>query len=361
MATRQPKVFISYRREDAGGYAGWIHQSLVRRVGEENVSMDLTFTPGSDFVDQIRRAVGACDVMLVIIGPRWATISLDGHRPRLEEPDDFVRLEVVTALQRSDLTVIPVLVGGAKMPAPAALPSDAEPLSRRHAFEIADTRWDYDIEQLLELVDPHRRHTMGPGLLLLTGLATAFAAACLADLVVDALLPEPRDYAGDAAAAIAVARRTLAWALVGITLAVWLAMTASDGRNAVSRGLTGLVLGALAGALGGALYSAPELTDDAITGSWRETAALAATGGLVGVLLGAGWTHRHIAFGCAAGAGAGALTEAVTAIPSSAPEFALRVTLICGLVLLALAALDLERRAPQFFTRSGARGNLHAR
>ena len=226
--TGQPKVFISYRREDTSGYAGWIHESLERHVGKGKVFMDLTLAPGSDFVEQIRHAVGACDVMLVIIGPRWATLSLDGQRPRIADPDDFVRLEVVTALQRSDLTVIPVLVGGGKVPASATLPADVEPLTRRHALELTDARWDYDIDQLLDVVAPRRRETMGPALLLLTGLVTAFAAACLADLVVDALLPEPRDYTGDAAAAIAVARRTLAWALVGITLAVWLAMTAGE-------------------------------------------------------------------------------------------------------------------------------------
>ena len=86
------------------------------------------------------------------MGPRWATIE-DEDGVRIAEPGDFVRLEVGTALRRSDVTVIPVLVSGARMPDPDDLPPDIAPITRRNALELSDTRWRYDVGRLTRTLD----------------------------------------------------------------------------------------------------------------------------------------------------------------------------------------------------------------
>src|SRR4051812_15753390 len=144
MATQDPKVFISYRREETAGHAGRIYDEMAERYSEPNVFMDVDMKPGVDFVTRITEAVGSCHVLLVIMGPQWATATRGDGVPRIAQPGDFVRLEVGTALRRDDVTVIPVLVGGARMPDPSVLPEDLQPLARRNAIEMSDTRWRYD-------------------------------------------------------------------------------------------------------------------------------------------------------------------------------------------------------------------------
>ena len=144
-----PKVFISYRREETAGHAGRLYDAIAARFGDDNVFMDVDLAPGIDFVEQITDAVGVCDVLLVVIGPSWATGSAAHGRARLEDPNDFVRLEVETALRRPDVTVIPLLVAGARMPDPSELPEDLRALSRRNALELSDLRWRYDIGRLV--------------------------------------------------------------------------------------------------------------------------------------------------------------------------------------------------------------------
>src|SRR5262245_66362849 len=107
------RVFISYRREEAAYAAGWLYDRLVARIGEDNVFKDVdSIALGDDFVDAIATAVGACDVMLAIIGQEWLTVADETGRPRIDNPDDFVRLEVEAALVR-DVRVIPVLIDNA--------------------------------------------------------------------------------------------------------------------------------------------------------------------------------------------------------------------------------------------------------
>ena len=89
--TAQPKVFISYRREDDGGYARGVRDGVAERFGSDSVFLDLKIGPGEDFVERITEAVAGCAVLLVLMGPRWATVVKNG-RPRIEDPKDFVRL-----------------------------------------------------------------------------------------------------------------------------------------------------------------------------------------------------------------------------------------------------------------------------
>jgi TIR domain len=152
-STPGPKVFITYRREETSAYAGRLYDAMVARFGEDNVFMDVDMAPGVDFVERIKEAVAACHVLIVVMGPRWATVENEDGRPRIADPEDFVRLEVETALRRPDVTPIPVLVGGARMPNREDLPPEVRPITRRNALELSDQRWRYDVGRLVSTLD----------------------------------------------------------------------------------------------------------------------------------------------------------------------------------------------------------------
>ena len=141
-------VFISYRREDSLAYARLLSQSLSPHIEQENLFMDLeTIRDGEDFVDVIEGAIDRCDSLVVLIGRDWSSCEDERGRRRLDQADDFVRLEIGTALAL-DKRVIPVLVGGAAMPGREELPADIAPLWRRQARELSDSRWAYDVGEL---------------------------------------------------------------------------------------------------------------------------------------------------------------------------------------------------------------------
>jgi hypothetical protein len=143
------RIFVSYRREDAAGQAGRLHDALVARFGEESVFHDVSaIRPGEDFRDALARAVADCDVMLVVVGPRWASVSGSEGQPRLFDLQDYVRLEVATALG-SGKRIIPVTVAGADLPEAASLPDELRPLLTRQSVELRDTNWRTDFEALL--------------------------------------------------------------------------------------------------------------------------------------------------------------------------------------------------------------------
>jgi hypothetical protein len=144
-------VFISYRREDSAGYARAIYNALRERLGKASVFMDVdTIEPGLDFIESIENAVGKCEVLLAIIGPRWLSEEAESM-PRLFEEIDYVRSEIRTALERN-VRVIPVLVGGATMPSGEALPDDLKTLIRRNAIEIRHTHFDSDVASLIDVL-----------------------------------------------------------------------------------------------------------------------------------------------------------------------------------------------------------------
>jgi TIR domain-containing protein/Sel1 repeat-containing protein len=147
------RIFLSYRREDSGGWAGRLYDRLSRHFGDEHVFMDIdTIEPGLDFVEVIQQAVQSCDVLIALIGRQWLTVAGATGQPRLANPEDFVRLEIATALERN-IRVIPVLVQDAPMPRAADLPDDLKRLSRRNAIEIRDTRFHSDVDRLITVLD----------------------------------------------------------------------------------------------------------------------------------------------------------------------------------------------------------------
>jgi hypothetical protein len=148
-STPAHRVFISYRRQDSAAYAGRLYDAMVARFGERNVFMDLDLAPGVDFVERITEAVSACQVLIEVIGPSWATVKDDEGKLRIADPEDFVRLELEIALKRPEVTVIPVLVSGAQMPDRDDLPPELGAIARRNALDLSDRRWRYDVGQLI--------------------------------------------------------------------------------------------------------------------------------------------------------------------------------------------------------------------
>jgi hypothetical protein len=139
-------IFVSYRREETAAHAGRLADRLADHFGESQVFMDVdSIGLGLDFAQVLQDAVGVCEVMLVMIGPRWIS-------PRLEDPGDYVRIEIEAALDRS-IRVVPILVGGGTLPQAADLPESLQPLARRQAFEIEDATFRADAAELIERLD----------------------------------------------------------------------------------------------------------------------------------------------------------------------------------------------------------------
>lgn len=145
-----PQVFISYRRADSQDVTGRIYDRLVEHFSADAVFKDVDDIPlGADFRAVLADAVGRAAAVLVVIGPTWASCTDPDGKPRLHSPTDFVRLEVEAAL-RQGLPVIPVLVGGARTPAPDELPDTLQPLAYRHGLAVRpDPDFNADVERLL--------------------------------------------------------------------------------------------------------------------------------------------------------------------------------------------------------------------
>lgn len=177
MPAHPTRVFISYRRDDAAGYAGRLEEALERRFGRGSVFRDvLDIPPGADFAAAIRARLAQAQAVVVLIGPRWAGGDDPGAR-RIDDAQDFVRLEVVLALE-SGVTVLPVLLPGATLPAESTLPLPLQPLLRRQALGLSDAHWDADMDRLAAAIGlPPRRQAWhwvvgGVAVAALAGIAT---------------------------------------------------------------------------------------------------------------------------------------------------------------------------------------------
>lgn len=141
------KVFISYRRDDASGFAHAIHDRLVENLPKEQVFMDVVgIEPGADFVEKLESTVNQCSVLLALIGKRWLGENGEG-KARIHDPKDWVRAEVSTAIKRG-VRVIPVLIDGMTMPATESLPEDLRPLTRMNAVDLRGSRLNADVWDL---------------------------------------------------------------------------------------------------------------------------------------------------------------------------------------------------------------------
>ena len=143
-------MFISYRREDSIGIAGRIRDRLVKEFTADQVFFDIDTIPlGVDFRTHIDQTVAGCDVMLVLIGHRWADTKDGQGQRRLDQPGDSVRLEVEAALRRQ-IRVIPVLVDGASIPPADALPESLASLAFRNGIQVRyDPDFHTDVDRLI--------------------------------------------------------------------------------------------------------------------------------------------------------------------------------------------------------------------
>jgi hypothetical protein len=145
-------VFISYRRSDAGPYARLLQVQLSHHLPATPVFMDLdSIEAGTDFAEAIKAGVDSCRVLVALIGPKWLTLGDGEGRRRLDDPDDYVRFEIRTALERR-VRVIPVLVDGATMPQRQQLPDDLGRLTRLNALQMSYDRYEYDESRLMTII-----------------------------------------------------------------------------------------------------------------------------------------------------------------------------------------------------------------
>jgi hypothetical protein len=335
------KVFICYRREETAAHAGRLYDAMVARFGESNVFMDVDMPAGVDFIDRITDVVSGCLAVIVVMGPTWAeAVDRDGRR-RIEDPADFVRLEIETALGHADVTPIPVLVSGARMPRNEELPPELRPIARRNALELSDARWRYDVGRLVDtldgLLDPTPEPEpeaspppssppgrMGPRLVLEGALAAGLASAAVRALRYRVVEPGA-DSSGETLAETlvqignTVLNRTLALAVVGAVIAILLSRRLGQvGAGSALR--RGLLLGALAGAVGGLVWAVPVYGLDAKVEfegkALIELAGLAVSGGFIGALVGQLWRPPRVRPAVLAGAGAGFLLQAIVVLSS---------------------------------------------
>jgi hypothetical protein len=373
------QVFVCYRREETAAHAGRVYDAMVSRYGERNVFMDVDMEPGIDFVERITEVVSGCVALIVVMGPSWGTVQDEEGIRRIDDPDDFVRLEVEIGL-RKGVHVIPALVHGARMPRREDLPPELQPLARRNALELSDVRWAYDVGRLLTALDERvtdetellpatpeqadvaelKLPPVPPWRLALEGALVAGAASFLMRAIawqIPAGHPDKQEpaTAAETAAQIAgvVGRQAATGAVAGLVVAIWLAYRLR--RSGGLPWLRGLLIGALAGALGGLILGALTfLPDENLGPAERNEAALLAvpvTGAVFGALLGSLWRPPRIGLACLGGAAGGLLFQLFSNLVELNTRDTLPVDLnfgmagaaITGLALVVLIAYERRR------------------
>jgi hypothetical protein len=164
------KVFISYRRDDSAGHAGRVHDRLQQEFGRDFLFMDVDSIPlGANFAKVLGEEVAKCDVLLAMIGPGWFDAHDENGNRRLENANDFVRIEVGAALKRG-IPVIPILLDGAQVPKASQLPDDLKELALRNGLDVRHASFAEDMQRLIRRlkgapqqpasVTPRRLHTL---------------------------------------------------------------------------------------------------------------------------------------------------------------------------------------------------------
>jgi TIR domain len=154
------KIFICYRRDESAAAAGRVHDRLEREFHRDLLFMDVdTIQLGENFVHVLRAAVGQCDVLLAVMGPNWLNAIDEEGKRRLDNPSDYVRIEIAAALQRH-IPVIPILLDGAIIPKAAALPKDLEELPHRAALDVRHASFQGDMDRLIQAL---KKRLVGAG------------------------------------------------------------------------------------------------------------------------------------------------------------------------------------------------------
>lgn len=148
----EKRIFISYRRSDSAGHAGRLYDYLKDYFGEERIFFDVdAIDPGVDFEQKIKSELENSGVLLVLIGDHWLEVKDRMGNRRLDNPRDYIRLEVGTALTKN-ITVIPVLLQGVSIPSGSDLPEKLYDLSRRNAIKLSNEYWYSDLSVLTAIL-----------------------------------------------------------------------------------------------------------------------------------------------------------------------------------------------------------------
>ena len=143
------KIFINYRRGDNSGFVQALLGRLEQVFSREQLFIDIDgIEPGVDFVRVLEEQVAQCDVLLAVIGKSWTDARDETNARRLDNPADFVRIEITSALSQ-EKRVIPVLVGDARMPRSDELPAVLKPLATRGAVRLTHERFRADTVGLI--------------------------------------------------------------------------------------------------------------------------------------------------------------------------------------------------------------------
>jgi hypothetical protein len=385
------RIFISYRRDDSRGYAGRLQGDLSRRYSEEHVFRDVEIPPGADFGEYITSLVDKCNVVLAIIGPSWLDArDREGER-RIDNPDDWVRLEIERALARDGVEVIPVLVDGARLPPREELPESLLALRRRNAFELSDRRWDYDVAQLGQHLDGVLRGTSAlhvrPAEMSTTPTATPVAAPTPAPA--PAPEPEPADhttFAVFAAAAVAllaafpadllarnllnrapldrndlvtvrdfILEKAIFFGVAGALAALTVGFLSRRSREPIVSGLLGLGAGIVAGAVYAGAYAGLSLSSAEGTDTASTAVGMIAAGAFLGWAFGAERPGARLEASCAGLAG-GLLAGGVVGVLHDSLTTTAGHRLLSGLCVAIIVATAgfVGLRIPRDSTAPGA-------
>jgi formylglycine-generating enzyme required for sulfatase activity len=194
------RLFISYRRADSQHAVDRLYEALRRHLPKKDIFIDVDTIPkGVDFADHLSRHVSQCETLLAIVGPHWLNMTDETGRRRLDDPDDFVRIEIAAALKRN-IPVVPVLLDGTPMPRADQLPPDLRGFERRNAAFLSRDSFRGDMAQLIRDLGlkptlPWRLPVTAAGVILAAGLGTLFATGVLPPEsaqkpVTDVLVPE---------------------------------------------------------------------------------------------------------------------------------------------------------------------------
>ncbi|WP_433256872.1 toll/interleukin-1 receptor domain-containing protein [Streptosporangium sp. CA-135522] len=163
----RPRVFLSYRRGDSSDVTADLYQLLAGRYGRRNVFMDVhSIRPGRDFRRELDEVIKRCDVLVAVIGPQWLDIRDEHGRRRVDQPEDYVRIEIETALS-ARLPVVPVLVCGAVLPRRENLPQSLADLPYMQGASLRpppDFREDFHtlVTRFEETLQLHASGTITP-------------------------------------------------------------------------------------------------------------------------------------------------------------------------------------------------------
>ena len=146
-------IFISYRRSDSQWAASRLYDTLTQAFPHDRLFMDVdSIDPGQDFVHVLEDKIAECDVFLALIGPKWLTEELVEGQRRLDDPQDFVRIEISRALSRPETVTIPILLDGAEVPQEQDLPDPLRSLARRQFVRLSHEGYRAEINRLVEAI-----------------------------------------------------------------------------------------------------------------------------------------------------------------------------------------------------------------